>query len=151
MLSIHNTIQYTAGIVEAAKSFDCSLERIKEVRQWIVDVLISQHTPEAVVDDVILAASEAVTNSVVHGYEETRRGTVDLSLQVSADSVSLTIRDYGTGFGKKPYAAPDTRIPHEGGYGVYLVHTLMDEVTLTSLENGTELRMKKAIKPKTNS
>ena len=114
-------------------------------------MLNSQRVPESVVNDVILAASEAVTNAVVHGYEETRRGIVDLSLNVSADSVSLSVRDYGTGFGKKPYAAPDTRIPHEGGYGVYLVHSLMDEVTVTPLDKGTEVRMKKAIKPTTIS
>jgi anti-sigma regulatory factor (Ser/Thr protein kinase) len=137
--------------VDDAKSFECSLDTIKDVRHWIMDALSLHRMPDDVIGDVVLAASEAVTNSVVHGYEETRRGRVDVSIQVTADSVSLTVRDYGSGFSGKPYDAPDTSTPHEGGYGVYLVHSLMDEVTLLSLDQGTELRMKKVIKSKTSS
>lgn len=137
--------------MDVAKSFECSLETIKEVRQWIADVLSAQHAPVDVVNDVVLAASEAVTNSIVHGYAATRQGRVDMSVQLSEGSISLTIRDYGSGLGRKPYTAPDTSIPHEGGYGVYLVRSLMDEVTLLSLDKGTELRMKKVIKPNTGS
>jgi anti-sigma regulatory factor (Ser/Thr protein kinase) len=136
-----------AKTVNAEKSFECSLETIKDVRHWIVDVLSVEHTPENIMNDVVLATSEAVTNAVVHGYEKTRRGRVDLSVQVSNDSIVLTVRDYGAGFGQKSYTAPDTSSPHEGGYGVYLVHKLMDEVTLSSHEKGTELRMKKVTKP----
>ena len=137
--------------MSAAKTFECTLETIKEVRQWIVDNLSAHGTPDNVVSDVVLAASEAVTNAVVHGYAETRRGRVDLSLEISDGSLVLTIRDYGSGLGRKPYAAPDTRIPHEGGYGVYLVQSLMDEVEMKSLNQGIEVRMKKAFKTGTGS
>ena len=137
--------------MEASTSFECSLETIKDVRQWIVDVLSSNNTPKEVVTDLILAASEAVTNSVVHGYAKTRRGRVDLRLEVTNGFVSLTVRDYGSGFGRKLYTKPDTSVAQEGGYGVYLVHSLMDEVTLTSLDPGTEVRMKKLIKSKRRS
>ncbi len=133
------------------KSFECSLETIKEVRQWVVDVLSAQQAPEDVINDVVLAVSEAVTNAVVHGYEKTHKGRVDLSVQVSSAAISLTVRDYGSGFGQKFYTAPDTTTPHEGGYGVYLVHTLMDEVRLLSHDGGTELQMKKVIKLKPGS
>ena len=133
----------------AETTFDCTLETIKDVRSWIVDVLSVLKTPMEVTGDVVLAASEAVTNAVVHGYEETRRGRVDMSIQVLNGSVMLTIRDYGSGVGRKPYTAPDTGIPHEGGYGVYLLHSLMDEVEVRSLEKGTEVRMKKLIRPNT--
>lgn len=133
------------------KIIDCSLETMKDVRRWIVDVLSAQAVPEDVLSDVVLASSEAVTNAVVHGYEETRRGRVDLKIQISDSSVSLTIRDYGSGLGRKPYAPPDTSLPHEGGYGVYLLHSLMDEVEIVSLDKGTEVRMQKVIKPDTKS
>jgi anti-sigma regulatory factor (Ser/Thr protein kinase) len=137
--------------VIAAKTFDCTLETVKDVRGWIVDVLSAHKTPMDVIGDVVLATSEAVTNAVVHGYEETHKGRVDMSIQLSDSSVTITIRDYGSGLGRKPYTAPDTGIPHEGGYGVYLLHSLMDEVEVRSLDKGTEVRMKKLIKPNTES
>jgi stage II sporulation protein AB (anti-sigma F factor) len=129
--------------VDDARTFDCSLDTVREVRHWIAEVLTAQRAPENVISDIVLAASEAVTNAIVHGYPETRSGAVDVAIRVTAGSVELTIRDYGDGFGGKPYAPPDTTAAHEGGYGVYLVHSLMDEVTLRPLVKGMELQMKK--------
>ncbi len=134
----------------AAKTFECDIESIKNVRHWIVDVLSAQNLPEDVVNDLALAANEAVTNSVVHGYAETGHGRVDLSVQLSNGFVSLTIRDYGCGLGGKYYAPPDTRIPLEGGYGIYLLHSLMDEFRVLSLDEGIEVQMKKILKPNTS-
>jgi anti-sigma regulatory factor (Ser/Thr protein kinase) len=133
--------------VNASKTFECDLETIKLVREWIVDVLSAHSTPNDIINDIVLAANEAVTNSVVHGYAETRRGRIDISIELLDGLVSLKIRDYGSGLGRTPYIAPDTRIPHEGGYGVYLVRALMDEVEVLSLDKGVEVRMKKTIKP----
>jgi len=130
------------------KSFDCSLETIRDVRQWIADSLVSERIPDGVIADMLLAASEAVTNSIVHGYEQTLRGTVDCTLRISGDAVTLIVRDYGSGLDEKTYMRPDTSVPHEGGYGVYLIHSLMDEVTLSLPGQGTEWTMTKRINSK---
>ena len=128
------------------KSFDCSLDTIREIRRWIKDVLAAHNTPEDVIDDVILAASEAVTNALVHGYSDTRHGRIDARVQFSDGAIALAIRDYGSGFRRKQYMPPDTSTPHEGGYGVYLMQTLMDEVEVVPLGEGTEVRMTKTIR-----
>ena len=133
--------------MDAIKTFECTLDTVKEIRGWISGILSAHHTPQDVVGDVILAASEAVTNSLVHGYAETHRGRVDLRIQVSNGSILITVRDYGSGLGRTPYVVPDTSVPHEGGYGVYLVRSLMDEVEVLSADPGTEVRMKKLLKP----
>jgi anti-sigma regulatory factor (Ser/Thr protein kinase) len=132
--------------VKVEKTFDCSLDTIREIRRWIKDVLAAYKTPEDVIDDVILAASEAVTNAIVHGYSDTRHGRIDARVQFSDEAITLVVRDYGSGFRKKQYMAPDTSTPHEGGYGVYLMQTLMDEVEVVPLGEGTEIRMMKTIR-----
>ena len=131
----------------AEQSFECSVETIREVRKWIADTLAGERTPRDIVEGILLAASEAVTNAVVHGYEKSRRGRVDVRIQVAVDSIAITVRDYGTGFGRKPYTPPDTSVPHEGGYGVFLLRNLMDDVKVTTHEDGTEVHMVKALKP----
>lgn len=131
----------------AEKSFDCSVETISNVRKWIGEALAAERTPQDVIDAVLLAVSEAATNAVVHGYADTRRGRLDVRVSVDGASLGVTVRDYGAGFGKKQYTPPDTSLAHEGGYGVFLLRNLMDEVEVQTLEDGTEVRMKKTFKP----
>ncbi len=131
--------------METAKSFECDIGTVREVRTWIAGILLAQNTPQNIINDIILSASEAVTNSILHGYADTHAGRIDVRVLLLPDSISLTIRDYGSGIGNKHLMSPDLNIPHDGGYGVYLIHALMDRVNVKSLDKGTELHMTKSI------
>ena len=137
-------------VLEETKSFDCDVETVKEIRAWISTRLTSRGVPAAAVDDIILAASEAVTNAIMHGYAPSHRGRVDVSIQRSSDSVSLTVRDYGDGFRGDRYSAPDLSAPQENGYGVYLMHALMDSVDVQNAEKGTQVRMIRSLRRTAN-
>jgi serine/threonine-protein kinase RsbW len=131
--------------MEKKRTFLCSSATIKEVREWIADLLLKRDAPPKFVNDVVLAASEAVTNSVVHSYETTHEGPVDVRLLICGNAVHLKIRDYGAGLAIKNYQPPDLDTPHEGGYGLFLIHRLMDSVTVKPLDRGTEIHMIKQL------
>jgi len=131
--------------VEQRRTFLCSPATIKDVRKWVADVLSENNVGTAFVDDVVLAVSEAVTNSVLHGYESTHEGIVDVRLFFSGNALHLVVRDYGISIAKNGYAAPDLETPHEGGYGLFLIQALTDSVTAVPLEQGNEIHMVKKL------
>lgn len=136
----------TPEAFKETKSFDCNVDTIKDIRAWISTLLTNRGVPAPAVDDLLLAASEAITNAILHGYAPANRGRVDVHIERSGDSVALTVRDYGEGFRADSYSAPDLSVPQENGYGVYLMHALMDSVDVQNADRGTEVRMVRSLR-----
>lgn len=67
-------------------------------------------------DDLRLLVTELVTNGVRHGSE---RGTVDVSVTLTGDTVRVEVSDSGRGF--SPPDAPMPRNDGSGGWGLQLV------------------------------
>ena len=86
-------------------------------------------------EGVELAVAEAVANSVVHGFTDRPRGTVNLSAELSGRSLVISVTDDGSGM--KPN-------PDRGGLGLGLA--LIGQLTTTfsvtqAAGGGTSLRM----------
>ena len=87
----------------------------------------------AELDDITTAVSEAVTNAIVHGYEN-KEGTVQICVRLFSDNkVEIIVEDQGRGisdlqtakqFGKT--TQPEERI----GIGFNLMEQCMDEVSI---------------------
>jgi anti-sigma regulatory factor (Ser/Thr protein kinase) len=89
---------------------------------------------------VVLAADEAFINAVVHagGADD----VIHVSACVSESEASLEVRDGGDGFTWRrsdPRSVPDVRRPN--GRGVFLIESMMDEVSVRSGRSGTTVRM----------
>jgi serine/threonine-protein kinase RsbW len=82
--------------------------------------------------DLKLAVDEACTNIVVHGYAGMNPGSIVLTLQVSAQVVRMVITDFGHAFEPSEAPMPDLEAGLEdremGGFGLYLIYQVMDEV-----------------------
>jgi anti-sigma regulatory factor (Ser/Thr protein kinase) len=86
-------------------------------------------------DDLALAASEAVTNALVHGYRNGRSGTIGLRGYPEGDDCILEVLDDGVGM--RPHAdSPGL------GLGLPVITALADKVEILSLESGTAIRMR---------
>lgn len=107
------------------------LPRLRDrMRRW----LTGHDIPAALRADIVLAADEALANSVEHAYRgPDGPGTMDLDLVVDADSVSLSITDHGSWTHPKPEPA-GTR-----GRGLKLIRALARRVDLQSTPHGTTL------------
>jgi len=78
---------------------------------------------------LVIVTGEAVTNIVRHAHQNRPNSQMELHLQMLADSVVITFRDEGAPFDLE--SVPDLP-PGEmriGGRGIYLMRTLMDELT----------------------
>jgi serine/threonine-protein kinase RsbW len=95
------------------------------------------------VEDIKLALAEACTNAIKHGCcEESKEYKVKFG--VEQNCLTISISDKGCGVDKREICQPDFQNPKEGGLGIFIIHTLMDEVELERLPgSGFTLTMKK--------
>ena len=90
-------------------------------------------------NDIKTAVSEAVTNSIVHGYNG-RGGIITINASLFARSVHIEIVDSGTGIidietARKPFYT--TRASEErAGMGFTVMESFMDEISVVSPATG---------------
>ena len=102
--------------------------------------------------DIKTAVSEAVTNCIIHAYEDSE-GMIQIKSKLFANSIVIEISDNGNGIenvevAKEPLytSKPDLE---RSGMGFTIMENFMDEVKVESILGvGTKVTMKKVIKPK---
>ncbi len=100
--------------------------------------------------DIKTAVSEAVTNSIVHGYKE-MKGTICIVAKIIGNGIEITISDSGVGIenvGQAMQPLYTTCTDDErSGMGFTVMETFMDELIVEStLGVGTSVTMKKLVK-----
>ena len=101
------------------------------------------------VNDIKTAVSEAVTNSIVHGYPD-RLGRVLLRLRLLEDNtVEVQVKDWGVGIGDIGQARTPmftTGGGERSGMGFTIMESFMDSVKVSSVPGkGTAVTMRKRI------
>ena len=101
------------------------------------------------ISDIKTAVSEAVTNSIVHGYEKTN-GAIVIKARIKQNTVEIEVIDFGRGIEniKKAREPLYTTKPEEerSGMGFTIMESFMDEINVKStLGQGTTVLMKKVI------
>jgi len=102
------------------------------------------------ISDIKTAVSEAVTNSIIHGYEN-KEGTVTIIAKLFANSIEIEIIDIGKGIenieqAREPLYTSKPEL-ERSGMGFTIMESFMDEVKIESkLGEGTKIIMKKMIK-----
>ncbi|NLL47938.1 MAG: anti-sigma F factor [Firmicutes bacterium] len=99
-------------------------------------------------EDIKVAVSEAVSNSVIHGYG-LQDGIIHMDVSYQGSELRIRIEDFGKGI-EDLEAAQEvgyTSIPEERmGLGFTFMHEYMDEVLVTSeLGMGTTVTMIKRV------
>ena len=100
--------------------------------------------------EIKTAVSEAVTNSIVHAYDD-ELGMISISAQIKGDMVTSQIKDKGKGIAdinkaKEPLytTKPDLE---RSGMGFTIMESFMDKLVVKSeLNKGTSVTMSKRIK-----
>ena len=100
--------------------------------------------------DIKTAVSEAVTNCIIHAYEN-RLGVVRLSARLKEDEIIIEISDHGKGIeniemAKEPLYTTKPNL-ERSGMGFTIMESFMDDVKIESVVNlGTKVTMSKKIK-----
>ena len=100
--------------------------------------------------DIKTAVSEAVTNSIIHGYEDSQ-GIITIECKIKDESIFIEISDSGKGIenvemAKEPLytSKPDLE---RSGMGFTIMDSFMDELKVESILGlGTKVSMSKKIK-----
>lgn len=100
------------------------------------------------INDVKTAVSEAVTNSIIHGYDNRDDMMIRIEAEINGNEVTIAIIDKGRGIediekAKEPLytSRPDLE---RSGMGFTVMETFMDELQVESEKgNGTRVVIKK--------
>lgn len=130
------------------------LENLSIVRVTVSSFLVSTNITIDELTDIKTAISEAVTNSIEHGYYMTS-GMVDITLKLGVlDDMTFLIAeisDYGCGIENielacTPAYTSKPELEH-AGMGFTIMETFMDEVIIDSnINEGTKITMRKKLR-----
>jgi serine/threonine-protein kinase RsbW len=105
-------------------------------RSFVEAVCQAHHLDRSTTHALVIVTGEAITNIVRHAHQHRPGTQMEIHLQILAEEVVLTFRDQGEPFDLA--TVPDLP-PGElrvGGRGVYLMRTLMDELTSQRCPSG---------------
>lgn len=114
-----------------------------------VAAFVSQLDPTVEeITDVKTAVSEAVTNSIIHGYENRKEGIIKIEASITNGEITIEISDKGKGIpdidqAREPLytSRPDLE---RSGMGFTVMETFMDSLEVSSKDGqGTRIVMKK--------
>ncbi|GIO30807.1 MULTISPECIES: anti-sigma F factor [Paenibacillus] len=132
----------------SAKSENESFARVT------VAAFISQLDPTMEeLSDLKTVISEAVTNSIIHGYDGNPEGIVTITAEIVGDTVTITVEDRGEGIedldlARQPLYTSKPEL-ERSGMGFTIMENFMDEFEVSSEPgSGTSIRMKKRIESK---
>ncbi len=100
------------------------------------------------IEEIKVAVSEAVSNAVIHGYEEQTNGIITLTVKLYTDRLEIIIEDAGKGIedlnrALQPGSGSD---PERMGLGFVFMKSFMDEVDVwTEVGKGTRVKLVKSL------
>ena len=100
---------------------------------------------ESIVYNLQLAAHEACANIIDHAYagDHDRRILIILTLIGRPRRLIIELHDTGFSFDLATVPEPNLDEAHDHGYGLFLMRSLMDEVTYTSRPEGNHWELVK--------
>lgn len=111
------------------------LEAVPRVRGWLRDLLTGWRLGEPDAADLALAVTEVCTNIARHGYRDTR-GDIEVHVAHEAGAVRVTIFDRAPPFAPDHLSLPSPDLLAEGGYGLGLVRSVVDELDVQAIAGG---------------
>ncbi len=99
--------------------------------------------PERAKYDIMISCDEVFSNIYMHAYKRVPDGRIQFNAEVSPGCITVTFTDHGKGMpGDQPVNLPEGG-DSEGGYGLFIIHELMDEVQTNRTGAANTITMKK--------
>ncbi|MFY0651303.1 MAG: ATP-binding protein [Cyclobacteriaceae bacterium] len=126
----------------------CQREKLKEIREFISDVLLDIGFSEKEAHKVILAVDEVCANLIIHSNKCNPAECLEIFIEDDKQGkVTFDIVDYGIGFNYNNYKEPNleeiVRRRKKGGLGIMLVKKIMDSVEFSQEKNKNVCRLMK--------
>ena len=121
---------------------------VKPIRQQVREFAGEQGFDQKQIYEIQLAVNEAIANIIEHAYDGDESGEIQLSMAAEANGdIEIAIRDFAEKADLDKLVSRDLDDLRDGGIGIFLIKSLMDEVEYDfSEEIGTRLILKKKLK-----
>jgi anti-sigma regulatory factor (Ser/Thr protein kinase) len=120
------------------------LERVREFVRGFCRRADSGSPGRDRICDIELVATEVLTNIMRHAYRGAGDRDIHIRVHLEGDFLVLTVHDWGHPFDPDEVPPPDFDGSRTGGFGLYIVGQLVDELEFTRDESGrnrTRLKM----------
>lgn len=125
-----------------------ALEKLAEIEAMTERIAETYHLNEDDRDNLAIAITELSNNAIIHGNRYEYHKKVIISFYHENDSIRVYIKDEGNGF--DPTRVDDPLQPEnlmkESGRGIFILKSLMDDVSFNITPQGTEVMIFKKIK-----
>ncbi len=109
-----------------------STKLLAMVRERIRETAHKAGVPEKIINQVVLAADEAVTNVIRHAYKNDGISEVEIEIKIDKSKIQIVIKDTAEYFDPTQYPMPDIKkhleVGKKSGLGIFLMRKIMDEV-----------------------
>jgi sigma-B regulation protein RsbU (phosphoserine phosphatase) len=117
-----------------------------------IDAILARYKiSEDILNDILLSCDEIATNICLYAYEEKeiKNPTFKCKIKIEPNFIMITFIDSGKQYDfykiQKPDLIKNLLGEKEGGFGIYLVHTLMDRTVYKHKNNKNYLTIVKNI------
>ena len=122
-----------AGVNRLELRFLSRAENVSLARLLTAALAAERELTLAELDEIKVAVSEAVSNAIIHGYQGREDRYVRLCLELSPDTLKVTVRDDGVGMADVEQALrPNWSGSGRMGLGFAFMHSFMDRVEVES-------------------
>lgn len=124
-------------------------ENVATSRMVLSSLLAGYDLSLSALDELKIALSEAVSNSIIHGYGEDASQMVTVEFTIADDILTLAVIDQGVGIADIKQAMEPTfsTRPEHMGLGFVFMDSFMDSLEVVStLGHGTTVLMKRSLK-----
>ena len=104
------------------------VECIDDARGWVGGRVREAGFDDEAVGEIELALTEALANVIEHAYRGAPEHRIEVGAGLDGATLRVTVRDWGEYFDPAAFRGRDLDDPGEGGYGVFLMTQLMDDV-----------------------
>lgn len=126
------------------------IERVPQACGWVVEIAEHVGLDFRDINHCELAVDEAITNIIEHGYgHKGSDKVIDIIIREDGERFIITILDEGPPFDPlnmqepDPLAILDERASNGGGWGVFFIKKVMDDVGYSYASNRNRLEMVK--------
>jgi serine/threonine-protein kinase RsbW len=143
-LSLLPRHDHSSPFIELRQLLPSRVEVIAPFAEQLMRFILKFRSPDGTEADIEMALHEALANAVIHGNGDNSCKSVYVTCRCYMDGeVAITVRDEGRGFDPSVLVDPTFRenllVTH--GRGIYIMKTLMDEVSFE--EGGAVVMMRK--------
>ena len=130
--------------MRATRTLGNALAELPPTLDWLEAALRTAGVASAIVGELRLIAEEGLSNVIRHGFADSARHSIEVTLDIGGGEILLVLRDDGRPF--NPLAAPARDLhtavaERAGSWGIPLLQSLVDRADYRREGNANVLRL----------